>query len=382
MNVSGVVEPGFQPVRAAFEENFERRGDVGAACCVYVHGRPVVDLFGGTTTPGGVAPYGPRTLQMVASCTKGALAVCAHLLVQRGQLDLDEPVATYWPEFAAAGKAELPVRYLLSHQAGLPATDHQLPLEELLNWPEVCSALAATAPLWEPGTKHGYHALTYGWLVGEVVARIAGMSPGQFFAREVAAPLGLDLHIGLDATEHSRVAPLIPVPAPPPGADPDPLTVRMRDPASLAHRAFFVDTGLFAAFFSDRRSWTAEIPSANGMGTAHALARMYAACVGPVDGIRLLSEESLAAATVEQASGMEEVSGYDTRYALGFQLPFPYRPMAGAGSFGHYGLGGSVGFAQPALGFSFGYTVNQMGPGVPADPRSVALIDAVVRCVA
>jgi CubicO group peptidase (beta-lactamase class C family) len=118
VNVSGVVEPGFEPVRAAFEENFERRGDVGAACCVYVHGRPVVDLFGGTTTPGGVEPYGPRTLQMVASCTKGALAVCAHLLVQRGQLDLDEPVATYWPEFAAAGKAELPVRYLLSHQAG------------------------------------------------------------------------------------------------------------------------------------------------------------------------------------------------------------------------------------------------------------------------
>jgi CubicO group peptidase (beta-lactamase class C family) len=381
MDITGTVAPGFEPVRDAFETNFTSRGDVGAGVCVYRGAEPVVELYGGTTTAGGSASYGPRTLQLVASCTKGALAICAHLLVQRGELDLDAPVARYWPEFAAAGKESLPVRYLLSHQAGLPAADHRLSLEEILDWTASCAALAATRPMWEPGTKHGYHALTYGWLVGEVVARIAGTSPGRFFASEVATPLGLDLHIGLDPTEHDRVAPLIPLPPPPPGAEPDPLTMRLRDPSSLAHRAFFVDSGLFSAFFSDRRSWTAEIPSANGMSTAHALARMYAACIGSVDGRRLLSDETVAAATVEQAAGLDEIAGYDTRYALGFQLAFPYRPMAGEGSFGHYGLGGSLGFAHPELGFSFGYTVNQMGPGVPADPRSVALVEAVVGCV-
>lgn len=378
MDVTGTVEPGFEPVRDAFEENFVSRGELGAGVCVYRGSEPVVELYGGTTAPGGSQPYGPRTLQLVASCTKGALAICAHRLVERGELDLDAPVARYWPEFAAAGKSELPVRYLLTHQAGLPATEHRLSLEEILDWPTACAALAASTPLWEPGARHGYHALTYGWLVGEVVARVSGMSPGRFFATEVAAPLGLDLHIGLDPAEHDRVAPLLP---PPPAAEPDALALRMSDPDSIAYRAFFVDSGLFAAFSSDRRTWTAEIPSANGMGTAHALARMYAACLGPVDGVRLFDADTLAAATVEQAAGPDLVAGYDTRYAAGFQLSFPYRPMAGAGSFGHYGLGGSLGFAHPRLDFSFGYTVNRMGPGVPADPRSVALIDAVLRCV-
>jgi CubicO group peptidase (beta-lactamase class C family) len=214
-----------------------------------------------------------------------------------------------------------------------------------------------------------------------VIARVSGTSPGRFFAAEVAAPLGLDLHIGLPASEHHRVSPLVPAPPPPEGTPPDALTARMQDPTSLTHRAFFLDTKLFAAFFSDRHSWEVEIPAANGMGTAHALARMYAAVLGDVDGVRLLAPETLAAATIEQAAGEDLIAGYDTRYALGFQLPFAVRPMAGGDSFGHYGLGGSVGFANPQRGFSFGYTVNQMGPGVPADPRSVALIESVVGCL-
>ena len=379
MMIGGSVAPGFEPVRAAFEANFRERGEVGAACCVYLGGSPVVDLWGGATVPGGDEPYGPRTLQMVASATKGALAICAHLLVQRGELDLDAPVAGYWPEFAAAGKAELPVRWLLSHQAGLPVVDGDVTLDDIVAWDPVVAAVAGTAPVWEPGTAHGYHAITYGWLVGEVLARITGTSPGALLAKEVCEPLGLDLHVGLPESEHGRVSPLVPH-VPPTGSPPDALTARIVDPNGLAFRAFMVPVGLLGAL-NDPRLWRAELPAGNGMGTAHALARMYAACLGEVDGVRLLDGPTLAAATAEQAAGEDRITGYTTRYALGFQLPFAYRPMGGDGSFGHYGLGGSVGFANRRLGYSFGYSVNQMGAGTPADPRSVALIEAVGRCL-
>jgi CubicO group peptidase (beta-lactamase class C family) len=379
MDIGGTVEPGFEAVQEVFAANFAERGEVGASCCAYVGGRPVVDLWGGTTTADGDEPYTATTLQMVASATKGALAICAHQLAERGELDLDAPVASYWPEFAVEGKGELPVRFLLTHQAGLPAIHRALTAEELLDWDVPAAAVAAERPLWEPGTDHGYHALTYGWLVGEVIARITGRSPGRFFAEEVAGPLGLDFHIGLAPEEHHRVAPLMP-PPPRPDGSVDELTARMLDPDHVAYWAFMVGSG-FALLANDPRMWTAEIPAGNGMATAHALARMYAACIGDVDGIRLLQPDTLAAATATQAHGEDRVNGYETRYALGFQLPFPFRPMAGPGSFGHYGLGGSCGFAHLSLGFSFGYTVNQMGPGTPADPRSVALIDALVGCL-
>lgn len=377
--IDGMVAPGWEPVRAAFEENFTVRGEVGAACCVYVGTEPVVDLCGGTTTSGGGEPYGPNTLQMVASATKGALAICAHRLAQRGDLDLDAPVAEYWPEFAAAGKSTIPVRWLLSHQAGLPVVDGPTTLDDIVEWDPVVSALAATAPTWEPGTDHGYHAITYGWLVGEVLARVSGRSAGRLLAAEVSAPLGLDLYVGLPQSEHDRVSPLVRY-LPPAGTAPDALTAQLLDPTSLPHRAFFLHAGLFGAF-NDPRLWSAELPAGNGMSTAYALARMYAACLEDIDGVRLLEPATVARATVVQAAGRDAVTGYETRYGLGFQLPFPYRPMAGAGSFGHYGLGGSVGFANPRLGFSFGYATNQMGPGVPADPRNVALIEAVQRCL-
>jgi CubicO group peptidase (beta-lactamase class C family) len=377
VDIGGTVAPGFEPVRDEFERNFAERGEVGAACCVYRGSEAVVDLWGGTTTVDGDAPYTDRTLQMVASATKGALAIVAHRLVERGELDLDAPVARYWPEFAAEGKERLPVRWLLSHQAGLPAIRRELTAADVAGWDVPVAAVAATAPAWEPGTDHGYHAITYGWLVGEVVNRVAGSTCGQVFAEEVARPLGLDLHIGLAPAEHHRVAPLIP--ASPPAGGPDELTARMLDPTSLAHWAFLIPSGLFA-LVNDPVLWAAEVPALNGMGTAHALARLYAAVVGEVDGVRLLADDTVAVATEEQCRGIDLVSGYETAYALGFQLPFPFRPMAGPGSFGHYGLGGSVGFAHAGHGFTFGYTVNQMAPGTPADRRSVPLVDAVIRC--
>jgi CubicO group peptidase (beta-lactamase class C family) len=378
VRIDGQVAAGFEPVREAFEDNFTVRGELGAACAAYVGGRLVVDLWGGRTSEDG-GPYTERTLQMVASATKGALAICALQLVEQGLLDLDEPVATYWPEFAAAGKAAVPVRWLLSHRVGLPFLDEPLTLADVVAWDPPVAALARQAPAWVPGERHGYHALTYGWLVGEVISRVTGRSPGAVFAAGVAKPLGLDMAIGLDAAEVGRVAPLRPY-VPPPGTPPDDFTRRLMDPQNLAHKAFFLSSGLFA-FLNDERFWRAEVPAANGMATARALARMYAACLGEIDGVRLLSPETVAAAATEQAGGVDAVTGYETRYGLGFQLPFPYRPMAGGGSFGHYGLGGSVGFAAPDRGLAFGYTVNQMGPATPADARSGALVDALLGCL-
>lgn len=374
--LNGTVAPGFERVREVFEANFADHGEVGAACSVYVDGREVVDLVGGTVTVGG-APYTPRTLQMVASATKGALAICALRLAERGELDLDAPVATYWPEFAAAGKQDVPVRWLLTHQVGLPTVDPLPSVAELYGWTTMVDALAAQAPLWEPGTAHGYHALTYGWLVGEVLARVTGATPGELLEREIAAPLGIEFYVGLPESEMDRVAPMIPAA---PTSPPDPLTALMIDRESLAHKAFFMANGMLGSL-NDRAFWAAQLPAVNGMATARSLSTMYAACLGEVSGVRLLSPEALRSATTPQAVGRDLVSMFDSRFGLGFQLSFPKRPMAGDGSFGHYGLGGSVGFAHPETGVAFGYTVNQMLPGGVVDPRSSALVAAVLAAV-
>src|ERR1700704_550686 len=198
--VGGSVESGFEPVQEAFAANFERYGEVGAACCVHLHGRRVVDLWGGATAPGGSEPYTADTLQMVWSSTKGVVAIAAHMLAQEGKLDFDAPVAEYWPEFAINGKAKIPVRWLFTHQAGLAAIDRPLSLDDLLPWTPVVEALEGQQPLWEPGSAHGYHTLTYGWLAGEVIRRIAGQTVGTFVAERIARPLIAEFWIGLPAT--------------------------------------------------------------------------------------------------------------------------------------------------------------------------------------
>jgi CubicO group peptidase (beta-lactamase class C family) len=377
--VHGFVDRAFEPVRRVFADNFDKRGEIGAACCVYVDGNQVVDLWGGVTEPGGTA-YTGDTLQMVMSTTKGVVAIAAHILAQEGRLDFDAPVAHYWPEFAAHGKGQIPVRWLFSHQAGLAAIDRPLGLEDALAWDPVVDALAAQGPNWEPGTAHGYHAVTYGWLAGEVIRRVAGKTVGAVVAERLAKPLHLDLWIGLPEEQNSRVAPVIPAPPPPPGAPPDPFTARLLDPTSLMHRAFLNPSGMLGAPNLPALR-TVELPAFNGIANARSLARLYAACIGEVDGVLLLSPETVAAATKTQARGEDLVTGYETHYATGFQLTFPYRPFAGEGSFGHYGLGGSVAFAHPGKGFSFGYTMNQMLPGTGADPRTSRLIEAVVGCL-
>jgi CubicO group peptidase (beta-lactamase class C family) len=376
--VQGFVKAGFEPVRTAFAANFERHGEVGAACCIHVHGRPVVDLWGGTTTPGGTTPYTGDTLQLVASTTKGVVAIAAHLLAQEGKLDFDAPVTRYWPEFGAEGKERIPVRWLFSHRAGLAAIDRPVSLADVYAWDPVVDALAAQRPLWEPGSTHGYHVGTFGWLAGEVIRRVSGKSVGRFVADRLAKPLGLEFWIGLPDQLYSRVALLIP-PSPPAGP-PDVFTARLLDPTTLLHRAF-VNPMLLPNDLNDPAFWAAEIPAANGIGTARSLSRLYAACIGAVDGERVLHPDTLERATEVQSAGEDLVLGYETRYATGFQRSFPFRPMAGEGSFGHYGMGGSVGFADRQLDFSFAYVMNQMLPSGGVDPRPAALVEALKGCL-
>jgi len=372
VQVHGSVEPGLEAVREAFADNFERHGEAGAACCVYLHGRRVVDLWGGD--------YGPDTLQMVMSSSKGVVAVAAHILAEEGRLDFDRPVVDYWPEFGAEGKRDMPVRWLFSHRAGLAAVDRPLTVDDVLTWDPVVEALAVQRPLWEPNTAHGYHVGTYGWLAGEVIRRVTGQSVGEVVADRIARPLGLELWIGLPESMEEQVAPLI-LPSPPaPGQAPDIFTARMLDPDTLLHKAF-VNPPLPAQAFNERAFHAAEIPAANGITNARSLARMYAACIGDVDGVRLLRPETLARAIAVQSAGEDLVLGYETRYATGFQLSFPFRPMAGEGSFGHYGMGGSVGFAHPERGFAFAYVMNQMLPSGGVDPRSNALVRALLGAI-
>lgn len=378
--VGGSVEAGFEPVQEAFTANFDRHGEVGAACCVYVRGRPVVDLWGGVMAPGGEQPYTADTLQMVWSTTKGVTAIAAHILAQEGKLDFDAPVVEYWPEFAPEGKAHIPVRWLFSHRSGLAAIDRPLGLADVIAWNPVVDALAAQRPFWEPGTAHGYHTFTYGWLAGEVIRRVSGESVGKFVADRIAGPLNTDFWIGLPERLNARVAPVIPAPPPSGGAPLDPLTLRILDPTTLAHKSF-ANPAIPPTEFNEYPFRGAEVPAGNGIGSARALARIYAACIGEVDGVRLLDADTLERATAVQASGEDLVMPYETCYGTGFQLPFPFRPMAGNGSFGHYGSGGSVGFAHKDLGFSFGYVMNQMRPAYGVDPRTAGLVEALVGCL-
>ena len=379
--IGGAVAPGFERVKDAFAANFEQHGEVGAAFSLYHQGRKVVDLWGGVADVEDGRPWTEDTLVMVFSSTKGATAVCAHLLAQRGELDLDAPVAAYWPEFAAAGKEDIPVRWLLSHQVGLPVFDNPLTPEEFLAWAPPVKALAAQQPVWEPGTAHGYHAGTYGWLVGEVVRRISGKSVGTFFADEVAGPLGLDFWIGLPESEESRVARMVEIDLQDGAIDEQALTERRRalldaarDPDALLNRP--ATTGPLDP--NSRAFRAAEIPAGNGITDARSLARMYASLIGDgVDGVRLLDAETVARATAEQASGRDAVLQIATRFGLGFELNLPHGHLGQEGAFGHSGAGGSLGFADPKAEIAFGYVMNKMQMVASDDPRTLTLIAAV-----
>ncbi|MEU8684288.1 serine hydrolase domain-containing protein [Streptomyces sp. NPDC048611] len=389
VDVQGTVEDGFEPVRDAFMANFARRGERGAAVAVYRHGRKVVDLWGGTRDgdagkhAAGAARWEAGTAQVIRSATKGIAAVVPLLLHQRGQLDLDAPVGTYWPEFKAAGKERVLVRHLLSHRAGLPVLDTPLTPAQALDGSSGPAALAAQAPAWEPGTDHGYHAQTYSWLLGELVLRVTGRTLGSWVADEIAGPLGLDLWIGLPEAERSRVGRIAAVepPAPPAAAG---LRVRPKqsvadayaDPDSLTRRAFGAISPDPDENAPEYRA--AELPASGGIATARSLARCYAALIGPVDGrSRLFAPATLTLARTEESAGLDRTLLVQTRFGLGFMLHGPASPLLAPGSFGHPGRGGALACADPERGLAFGYVTNGMQRGVTADPRAQALLRAV-----
>ncbi len=314
--------------------------------------------------------------------------MCAHILADRGLLDLDAPVTTYWPEFGQAGKQDVPVRWLLSHRVGLPVVDDPPSLEEVLRWDPIVECLAAATPVWEPGTAHGYHALTYGWLVGEIVRRVSGhVDRRSSSPRTSPARSGLDFWIGLPAEEQPRVSPMIAT-VPGEGAMPDlsklppEILERLGDMANAAHEPRLADEPGAEPqrdfSLQGEMPWNtdevraAQIPAANGVTNARSLAKMYAATIGEVDGVRLLSDEAVKRACEEQSNGRDECLIVDTRFGLGFFLPSTFSPLAGPASFGHAGAGGSLGMADPELGIGYGYVMNKMSLGlVSGDPRTV-----------
>ncbi|MFF7643650.1 serine hydrolase [Streptomyces canus] len=382
MDVNGTVAEGFEPVRDVFARNFEALGDRGAAVAVYRDGRKVVDLWAGTRDIDGTEPWERGTAQVVRSATKGVAAAVPLLLHRRGELDLDAPVAEYWPEFKARGKEHVLVRHVLNHRAGLPVIDRPLTPEQALDPLKGPEAVAAQAPVWEPGTDHGYHALTYGWMLDELVRRVTGLGAGEWIAREIAGPLGAEFWLGLPAAEEAagrtgrvgRVEGQEPVG----GLRARPkrsVTEAYEDPGSLTRRAFAAITP-----FPDQNTpayRASALPATNGIATADGLARVYAALVGEVDGVRLFDPATVALARAEESAGPDRVLVVNTRFGLGYMLHGSASPFLGTGSFGHPGRGGSLGFADPETGVAFGYVTNGFRKTVTADPRAQALVRAV-----
>jgi CubicO group peptidase (beta-lactamase class C family) len=380
--IDGLVEPGFEGVADALRANLERRGDVGAACCVYVDGRPMVDIWAGVADVATNRAWDEDTLALVFSSTKGATAICANLLIERGALDPDARVADVWPEFAANGKADIPLRAVLSHRAGLPVVEGEFTLEQALSWDPVVEQLATQAPRWDwHESVPGYHVRSYGWLTGEVVRRVTGRTIGQFFADEVTGPLGIEWWIGLPESEEPRVATLLP---PPPPGDPviRELIETFTAPGTMTGDAMSGPSNLFHYddMWNTRRLHAPELPSSNGIASARAIARLYAATVGEVDGYRVLSNDTVARASQTESEGTDRVIGVPEQFGLGFSLGPGLPPACGPLAFGHPGAGGSLGFADPEARIGFGYAMNQMK--LDLDGRSEMLVRAVYEALA
>jgi CubicO group peptidase (beta-lactamase class C family) len=373
MTVSGWVAPGFDVVHDAFAANF-RRGEedreLGAALAVYVGGRCVADLWGGHTDPARTKPWARDTLANVWSASKGVVAVAVAMLVDQGRLSYDDPVAKYWPEFAVAGKGAITVGQILSHQSGLNGWEVLTGFEALYDWGEATSRLAAQAPAWAPGTAASYHALTHGFLAGEVVRRVTGQDVGAFVRAAIAGPLGAEFHIGLPAALDWRVAELVP----PPPANAVPGGPGLGE---IARRA--VVNPVPDAALANTAAWRrAQIPAANGQASAQGLARIYAALAegGALDGVRLMRPEGVARLAAPRHPGPDLMLGprvWGAGVSLGVAPAFgPH-----ADTFGHSGWGGAFGCANPRRRVAIGYVMNRMGGQIAANPRGTSLAAAV-----
>ena len=379
--INGAADEGFGALVDVFADNFRSRGDLGAACTVYLGGRAVVDVWAGIADARSGRPWERETAAVIFSCSKGILAICAYLLVQEGRLKLDAPVTEYWPEFGAHGKEHVTSRELLSHRAGLAALDRDVSLADVAAWAPVIRAIEAQAPLWAPGSGHLYHAMTYGWLVGEVIRRITGLPPGAYLRRALGDPLGLHTWIGLPDEARPSVAWMEP-------PLPDEASVAAHEAARISAENPIVQRsltmgGAFAfpdrdgyVTFNDPRIQAAEVPAANGISTARSLAQLYASCVSDLGRPRLLTTRSVDDALVERSAGAQ-LSGMPddgARWGTGFQLASPpSQPMLGPRSFGHAGAGGQLGFADDEYGVGFAYLSNQMGGYGDARARDLTL---------
>jgi CubicO group peptidase (beta-lactamase class C family) len=389
----GSVEAGYEAIHDAFAEA-QAKDEGGAQLCVYRHGRKVVDLWAGRDPANGRA-FGEDTLTAIMSCTKSATATAAHMLIERGQLDLDARVALYWPEFAAGGKDDVRVYEILAHAAGLMGFPPELGIgvRDMLDHRHIADALAAMEPLWRPGGAYLYHFFTFGFLVGEIVRRVTGRSIGQYFSDEIARPLALDMWIGLPQAEEHRIAPHF--------------NRRSSLSETMWRDAFkglgvdmnsrlmktvlntFMTTDALIDLLGTREGRAAEIPAANGIGTARALAKMHAALIGEVDGVRLVQTATMERARAQQNKGlrppgeMKKFPGAQEQiFALGYELPTVTRPMLGPGSFGHTGAGGRVGFAHPESGIAVGYVCNAIVQSASgADPRWLGWTEALKRMI-
>ena len=373
--IHGTCDERFVAVRDALSNSLEKGADVGASVAVTVDGELVVDVWGGHLGDADATPWERDTITNVWSTTKTMTALCALMLADAGQIDLHGPVARYWPEFAANGKADVEVRHLLGHTSGLSGWQEPMTFEDLYDWDRATSALAAQAPWWEPGTASGYHAITQGFLVGEVIRRVTGQTVGQFFRTEVAEPLGLDFHIGLAPSEFGRVANVIP---------PPPLPVEGLDPASIMVRTFA--NPLMVADIAWTDGWrTAEIPAANGHGNARsvALGQAIVACGGELRGRRFLSTAGCRAIFEEQANGVDLVLGAPLRFGIGYGLPSPDAPMSPNEHASYWGgWGGSVIVVDQDARMTVAYMMNRMEAGVVGDERGMGVVNAAYGALA
>jgi CubicO group peptidase (beta-lactamase class C family) len=385
MTGSGLVAPGYEPVATAFAEAFAGRPEMGAALAVVHRGRLVVDLSGGMADRRAGLPWGERTLSVIFSCTKGLLSLLVARLVQEGRIGYDDPVADHWPEYGAAGKGDTRVRELLAHRAGLSAPRRDMTVDDVVEWDRATSLLAEQAPLWEPGSGWAYHAITHGWLAGEIVRRVTGASVGKAFRRMVAGPLGVDAWIGLPPEEGGRVAHMWA------GASLERLTERQRaeldEPGrEWLWRAMTLGGALppelvgAGAGFNDPRIQAAEVPGAGGIADARALATIWSAAVTATRGVRLLDDETLDLALHPQVDGPPVFDAPPPwpRWGMGFQLGSDARAYLTDSSFGHDGAGGQVAFADRDHELGFAFLTNQMEA---EDDRATRIIDALREVV-
>lgn len=374
--ICGEVAPGYEPVRDAFAANFARHGECGAALHVSLNGEPIVDLWGGAADRAQTRAWGADDLVNVWSTTKGWLALAMHVLADQGRIDVEAPVATYWPEFAQNGKSAVRVKHILTHTSGLPAPSFKVPDAALYDWRAMTDALERSTLWWEPGTQAGYHAATFGWLNGEIVRRVSGQSVGQYLRTHIAGPLGADVALGLTPAEQARTVETLP-----PSAI-GRLIFRVMFSLRPAGRAAFNNPPRPFDAVNTPRWREAEIPSSNGHASARGLAWLYTplALGGAWKDVRLLSEDAAARAGQEQIRLNDVVIGMPVARSLGFMLPDPAlgdpRPPA---AFGHAGMGGSLGFADPTNRLAFGYVMNQMVIG--PDTRAMDLCKAIYKCL-